>query len=163
MGSATNDGFRSGVALTDRACGRRRWLECRTGLTPRGVTWHRAAVARPIRRTALRRSARRISPGPAPDDRRCQDQGSDHRNAGNDTGSRSTSPPTSSSWMNLVERWFAELTTKKLQRSTHRSVRPTQPRHPRLDRHLERQPPPLRLGEDRRPDPRLDRQLLQPN
>jgi transposase/AraC-like DNA-binding protein len=31
--------------------------------------------------------------------------------------------PTSSSWLNLVERWFAELTTKKLQRSTHRSVR----------------------------------------
>ncbi|ANY10413.1 DDE endonuclease (plasmid) [Pseudonocardia sp. HH130630-07] len=31
--------------------------------------------------------------------------------------------PTSSSWLNLVERWFAELTTKKLRRSTHRSVR----------------------------------------
>ena len=31
--------------------------------------------------------------------------------------------PTSSSWLNLVERWFAELTTKKLQRSSHRSVR----------------------------------------
>jgi len=31
--------------------------------------------------------------------------------------------PTSSSWMNLVERWFAELTTKKLRRGTHRSVR----------------------------------------
>jgi transposase len=31
--------------------------------------------------------------------------------------------PTSSSWLNLVERWFAELTTKKLQRSAHRSVR----------------------------------------
>jgi transposase len=31
--------------------------------------------------------------------------------------------PTSASWLNLVERWFAELTTKKLQRSTHRSVR----------------------------------------
>lgn len=31
--------------------------------------------------------------------------------------------PTSASWMNLVERWFAELTTKKLQRSAHRSVR----------------------------------------
>ena len=29
--------------------------------------------------------------------------------------------PTSSSWLNLVERWFSELTTKKLQRSTHRS------------------------------------------
>jgi transposase len=31
--------------------------------------------------------------------------------------------PTSSSWLNLVERWFSELTTKKLQRSTHRTVR----------------------------------------
>jgi transposase len=31
--------------------------------------------------------------------------------------------PTSSSWLNLVERWFAELTTKKLRRRTHRSVR----------------------------------------
>ncbi len=31
--------------------------------------------------------------------------------------------PTSSSWINLVERWFAELTNKKLKRSAHRSVR----------------------------------------
>jgi transposase len=31
--------------------------------------------------------------------------------------------PTSSSWLNLVERWFAELTTTKLRRATHRSVR----------------------------------------
>jgi transposase len=31
--------------------------------------------------------------------------------------------PTSSSWLNLVERWFAELTTKKLKRSAHTSVR----------------------------------------
>jgi len=30
--------------------------------------------------------------------------------------------PTSSSWINLVERWFAELTTRKLRRSVHRSV-----------------------------------------
>jgi transposase len=30
--------------------------------------------------------------------------------------------PTSSSWLNLVERWFSELTTKKLRRSAHRSV-----------------------------------------
>ena len=29
---------------------------------------------------------------------------------------------TSSSWMNLVERWFAELTNRKLRRSAHRSV-----------------------------------------
>jgi len=31
--------------------------------------------------------------------------------------------PTSSSWLNLVERWLAELTTKKLRRGAHRSVR----------------------------------------
>jgi len=31
--------------------------------------------------------------------------------------------PTSSSWINLVERWFSELTTKKLQRGAHRSTR----------------------------------------
>ena len=30
--------------------------------------------------------------------------------------------PTSSSWMNLVERWFAELTNRKLRRSAHRGV-----------------------------------------
>jgi transposase len=30
--------------------------------------------------------------------------------------------PKSSSWLNLVERWFAELTTKKLQRGAHASV-----------------------------------------
>jgi transposase len=31
--------------------------------------------------------------------------------------------PTSSPWLNLVERWFAELTTKLLRRGAHRSVR----------------------------------------
>jgi transposase len=31
--------------------------------------------------------------------------------------------PTSSSWINLVERWFSELTTKLLRRGAHRSVR----------------------------------------
>lgn len=30
---------------------------------------------------------------------------------------------TQPSWLNLVERWFAELTTKKLRRGTHTSVR----------------------------------------
>lgn len=31
--------------------------------------------------------------------------------------------PTSSSWLNLAERWFAQLTTKLLQRTAHRCVR----------------------------------------
>ncbi|HSH23610.1 MAG TPA: transposase, partial [Acidimicrobiales bacterium] len=30
--------------------------------------------------------------------------------------------PTSSSWLNMVERWFAELTNKKIRRGAHRSV-----------------------------------------
>ena len=30
--------------------------------------------------------------------------------------------PTGSSWLNLVQRWFAELTAKKLRRGVHRSV-----------------------------------------
>ena len=31
--------------------------------------------------------------------------------------------PTSSSWLNLVERWFGMLTEKQVRRGTHRSVR----------------------------------------
>jgi hypothetical protein len=31
--------------------------------------------------------------------------------------------PTYGSWLNLVERWFSALTTKKLQRSAHRSAK----------------------------------------
>ena len=31
--------------------------------------------------------------------------------------------PTSSCWMNLVERWFAEITNKWIRRGTHRSVK----------------------------------------
>jgi hypothetical protein len=31
--------------------------------------------------------------------------------------------PTSSSWLTLVERWFAELTNRKLRRSAHRSIK----------------------------------------
>ena len=68
--------------------------------------------------------------------------------------------PTSRSWLNLVERWFAELTTKKLQRGSA-PLRPrAQHRHPRLDRDLERRPQALRLDQDRRPDPRIHQPLL---
>ena len=35
--------------------------------------------------------------------------------------------PMSSSWMNLVERWFAELTNRKLRRTAHRSVTELEP------------------------------------
>jgi transposase len=45
--------------------------------------------------------------------------------------------PASSSWLNLVERWFSELTTRNLQRNAPHRPR-AQYRHPGLDRHLER-------------------------
>ena len=35
--------------------------------------------------------------------------------------------PTYGSWMNLVERWFSALTTKKPQRSAHRTVKTSPP------------------------------------
>ncbi len=62
--------------------------------------------------------------------------------------------PTSGSWLNLVERWFAELTTKKIKRGAHTSV-------PALRRRDIRGwivswnegPAALRVGEDCRPDP----------
>ena len=38
-----------------------------------------------------------------------------------------------------------------------------QRRHPQLDHHLERRPPPLRVDQDRRPDPRIHRQVLPTN
>ena len=71
--------------------------------------------------------------------------------------------PTYSSWLNQVERWFSELTTKKLRRATHRIRRRTPPRHHRLGRTLERQPTPLRLAQDRRRDPRQPRPLSPTN
>ncbi len=71
--------------------------------------------------------------------------------------------PTSSSWLNLVERWFSELTNKKLRRATHRSVRELNTDIRAWIDDLEREPPPLRLDQDRRGNPRLDQPLLQPN
>ena len=68
--------------------------------------------------------------------------------------------PTSSSWLNLVERFFAELTTRLLRRGVHRSVAELEADIRTWIDHLERQPAPLRLDQDRRTDPRIDRHLL---
>jgi hypothetical protein len=71
--------------------------------------------------------------------------------------------PTSSSWLNLVERWFAELTAKKLRRGAHRSVR-------RLNADIRAwidtwstDPKPFVWDQDRRRNPRLDRPPLPAN
>lgn len=48
--------------------------------------------------------------------------------------------PTYASWMNLVERWFFELTTKWLRRGTHRSAAELTGLHQRMDPTLEPRP-----------------------
>ena len=58
--------------------------------------------------------------------------------------------PTSASWLNLVERWFAELTNRKLRRSAHRSVAGARGRPQRLDRCLEPGSQAIRVDQDRR-------------
>jgi len=57
------------------------------------------------------------------------------------------STSTYNSWLNPVERWFAELTTKWIKRGAHRSVRASWP-DPQLDRQLERRAQALRLAQD---------------
>ena len=59
--------------------------------------------------------------------------------------------PTYSSWINQVERLFAEVTRDLLQRSDHRSVQALE-RSPRLDHRLERQPQAIHLDQNRRGD-----------
>lgn len=50
--------------------------------------------------------------------------------------------PTYGSWLNLVERWFAELTTKQIRRGAHRSVaEPERAIQAFLDRHNEQPKP----------------------
>ncbi len=57
--------------------------------------------------------------------------------------------PTSSFWLNLVERWSAELTTKKRRRGTHTSVRQLNTDIRAWIDTWKRQPAPLRLDQDR--------------
>jgi SRSO17 transposase len=47
-----------------------------------------------------------------------------------DAVARRAFTPTYSSWLNLVERWFAELTNRKLRRSAHRRMHPRRGRAP---------------------------------
>jgi transposase len=51
--------------------------------------------------------------------------------------------PTSASWLNLVERWFALLTEKQLRRSAHRSTRELEQAISEYIRHSNRDPKPF--------------------
>ncbi|CAL9674917.1 hypothetical protein SUDANB105_07804 [Streptomyces sp. enrichment culture] len=69
--------------------------------------------------------------------------------------------PMSASWLNLVERWFAELAEEAQARRP--PLRPgPRTRHPQLARRLEQPPQTLRLDEDSRRDPRQGRGPLPP-
>ena len=67
--------------------------------------------------------------------------------------------PTYGSWLNLVERWFAELTNKQLRRGAHRSVAQLKAAiREFIDAH-HADPETVRLDEERRRDPREHRAL----
>ncbi|CAJ59234.1 Putative transposase [Frankia alni ACN14a] len=71
--------------------------------------------------------------------------------------------PTSSSWMNLVERWFVELSRRKLCRSTHRSVVELEAGIRKWISAWNKGPEAVRLDEDRRPESRNPRCLPRTN
>jgi transposase len=68
--------------------------------------------------------------------------------------------PTYSSWLNLVERWFVELTTKWIKRGSHRSIRDPVASIRTWIENWNDDPRPLRLAQERRRDPRRPRCLL---
>ena len=71
------------------------------------------------------------------------------------TGSTETSPPTSGSWFNMVERRFAELTNQKFKRGAHTSVRALEKDIRNWIRNWNKDPRSLRPGNDCRRDPQL--------
>ncbi len=68
--------------------------------------------------------------------------------------------PTYGSWMNIVERWFSALTTKKLKRSAHRSVKELAADIKAWVATWNEDPKTLRVAQDCRTDPRTPRRLL---
>ena len=67
--------------------------------------------------------------------------------------------PTSASWFNLVERWFALLTDKQIRRGVHRSTKELETAIKNyIQRHNQIQA--LRLAQNCRPDPRFRGSLL---
>ena len=60
--------------------------------------------------------------------------------------------PTYGSWINLVERWFAELTNKRIRRGVFRSLQRPGSSYPRIHRRAQRRPHPLCLDQVSRPD-----------
>jgi hypothetical protein len=70
--------------------------------------------------------------------------------------------PASSSWLNLVERWSAEPTNRKLRRSAHRSVVELEADIRKWINEWNKNPRPF-VWKDRRRDPRDPRRILRTN
>lgn len=68
--------------------------------------------------------------------------------------------PTSASWLNQVERWFAEITNKHTRRVSYRSTRGTRAGHRGLSDRLQRRPQALPLDEVGGRHPRIPEELL---
>jgi transposase len=68
--------------------------------------------------------------------------------------------PTSASWINQVERWFAELTRKQIQRGCPHIRQAARGRHPYLHRTTQQKPEGLQMDHVRRPDPGFRQTLL---
>ena len=68
--------------------------------------------------------------------------------------------PTSSSWLNLVERFFREITDRRIRRGIFRSVQELHPSHLRLSQISQREPETLRMDKNRRPNPQQTRPPL---
>jgi transposase len=61
--------------------------------------------------------------------------------------------PTSASWINQVERWFAELTRKRLQRVGSYLRQAARSRYPRFHRSAQPKSQPLQMDQICRPNP----------
>jgi transposase len=68
--------------------------------------------------------------------------------------------PTSASWINQVERWFAELSRKQLQRGVHTSVRQLRSRYPHFHRSAQPKSPAVQMDQICRPNLGLSEALL---
>ena len=84
---------------------------------------HRAARVQEVPRAHRRRGPRRARRPPGARQLRHPQDPRDHALAATPPPLPSALHPTSGSWLNIVERWFAELTTKKIKRGAHMSVR----------------------------------------
>jgi len=67
--------------------------------------------------------------------------------------------PTHSSWINQVERWFAQLSQKQIKRGNHHSVQQLQEAIENFVKDHKASPKPFPVGQVRRPDPCLHYQI----